>query len=114
MAAREPVPGTYQHYKGGFYEVLGIADEPEGGGRFVVYESLGITENLLDDDEAGPRLGHRVVRNGTKGALAVCTVARFTEAGVEIRWDERIPGTRRFHASDPVGNRLEFIAPKAG
>jgi hypothetical protein len=40
-------------------------------------------------------------------------VARLTHAGVEIRWDESIPGTRRFHASDNVGNRLEFMAATA-
>jgi hypothetical protein len=80
MATKEPVKGTYQNYKGDFYEVLGIAEDPESGQRWVVYESLGITENLLDDeDEPGPTLGHRVVRNGTKGALAVCTIRRFTE-----------------------------------
>lgn len=30
-------------------------------------------------------------------------------AGVECAWDHGIPGTRRSHASDPWGNRLEFI-----
>ena len=29
-------------------------------------------------------------------------------AGGEVRWDEQIPGLRRFHTEDPVGNRLEF------
>ena len=38
-------------------------------------------------------------------------VERLTERGIEIRWDDAIPGTRRFHVSDNVGNRLEFIAP---
>jgi hypothetical protein len=38
-------------------------------------------------------------------------VARFEAAGIAIRWDDSLPGTRRFHASDNVGNRLEFIAP---
>ena len=38
-------------------------------------------------------------------------VERLTSRGIEIRWDDAIPGTRRFHASDNVGNRLEFIAP---
>lgn len=75
--AKDPVPGTYQHYKGAFYEVLGIADEAETGDKYVVYQALGITENLLDEEE--PVLGHRVVRNGAKGALAVATVKRFTE-----------------------------------
>lgn len=29
-------------------------------------------------------------------------------AGGEVRWDDAIPGLRRFHTDDPVGNRLEF------
>jgi catechol 2,3-dioxygenase-like lactoylglutathione lyase family enzyme len=36
--------------------------------------------------------------------------ARLGEAGVEVTWDERLPGARRFYASDPAGNRLEFLA----
>ena len=33
-------------------------------------------------------------------------------AGVEVRWadDAEIPAQRRFHVSDPWGNRLELIA----
>ncbi|UUZ44160.1 VOC family protein [Janibacter limosus] len=34
--------------------------------------------------------------------------AAVAEAGGEVRWDEAIPGTRRFHADDPVGNRVEL------
>ncbi len=43
-------------------------------------------------------------------------LARLAESlqseGVEVCWadDGEIPGRRRFHASDPWGNRLEFIA----
>ena len=29
-------------------------------------------------------------------------------AGAPVTWDDAIPGLRRFHTSDPVGNRLEF------
>ena len=36
-------------------------------------------------------------------------LARSIEAsGAPVTWDENIPGLRRFHTSDPVGNRLEF------
>jgi catechol 2,3-dioxygenase-like lactoylglutathione lyase family enzyme len=33
-------------------------------------------------------------------------------SGVEVRWadDAEIPGQRRFHVSDPWGNRLELVA----
>jgi catechol 2,3-dioxygenase-like lactoylglutathione lyase family enzyme len=40
----------------------------------------------------------------------------LAEAGVEVRWadDAEIPGQRRFHASDPWGNRLEVVAAAEG
>jgi catechol 2,3-dioxygenase-like lactoylglutathione lyase family enzyme len=34
--------------------------------------------------------------------------SRFSEAGIEVAYDDLIPGTRRFEAADPFGNRLEF------
>jgi catechol 2,3-dioxygenase-like lactoylglutathione lyase family enzyme len=34
--------------------------------------------------------------------------AAVSAGGGEIVWDHRIPGVRRFHTRDPVGNRLEF------
>ena len=27
----------------------------------------------------------------------------------DVEWDDAIPGVRRFYASDPWGNRLEFV-----
>ena len=36
--------------------------------------------------------------------------ARLNGAGVEVLWDQELPGTARFYASDPWGNRLEFTA----
>lgn len=29
-------------------------------------------------------------------------------AGGEVRWDDAIPGVRRFHTDDPCGNRVEL------
>ena len=34
--------------------------------------------------------------------------ARLAGEGIAVDWDETIPGTKRFHAADPFGNRLEF------
>ena len=34
---------------------------------------------------------------------------RLQAAGVEIVWDTPLEGYRRFYASDPFGNRLEFM-----
>lgn len=40
--------------------------------------------------------------------------ARLAQAGVAITPDQRVPGVRRCYASDPFGNRLEFIQDGAG
>ena len=34
--------------------------------------------------------------------------ARLRAAGIAVDVDDSIPGTKRFHAADPFGNRLEF------
>lgn len=36
-------------------------------------------------------------------------VARLVEAGQDAVWDGDFPGFRRVYASDPFGNRLEFL-----
>src|SRR5205807_1947366 len=73
MDKQEPVPGIYQHYKGDFYEVLGVAEDPTREGRFVVYRSLGIAEDITRETDKA------VARTGNQGALSVCPVDRFTE-----------------------------------
>src|SRR5436305_4675578 len=40
-------------------------------------------------------------------ALAV----RLREAGIDVTYDDTLPETKRFHAADPFGNRLEFRKP---
>jgi catechol 2,3-dioxygenase-like lactoylglutathione lyase family enzyme len=46
-------------------------------------------------------------------AFAVCDLMKLRESlveqGARITDDESIPGTRRFFAEDPWGNRLEFL-----
>jgi catechol 2,3-dioxygenase-like lactoylglutathione lyase family enzyme len=34
--------------------------------------------------------------------------ARLRAAGIDAVFDETLAGTKRFHAADPFGNRLEF------
>jgi catechol 2,3-dioxygenase-like lactoylglutathione lyase family enzyme len=36
-------------------------------------------------------------------------VRRMQAAGQELSWDADFPGYRRIYASDPFGNRLEFL-----
>jgi catechol 2,3-dioxygenase-like lactoylglutathione lyase family enzyme len=33
---------------------------------------------------------------------------RLARDGIEVSYDDTIPGTTRFYAADPFGNRLEF------
>ena len=41
------------------------------------------------------------------------TFATLEQAGVRCVWDEEIGGVRRFYATDPWGNRLEFTESSA-
>jgi catechol 2,3-dioxygenase-like lactoylglutathione lyase family enzyme len=36
---------------------------------------------------------------------------RMSAAGVEVTWDDKFPGYRRFHLFDPHGNRIEIMGP---
>ncbi len=36
---------------------------------------------------------------------------RLEAAGAEIVWDTQLDGFARFYATDPFGNRLEFMEP---
>jgi hypothetical protein len=40
MSTPDPLPGRYQHYKGQFYEVLGVARHSETDEEMVVYRPL--------------------------------------------------------------------------
>src|SRR4051812_45813208 len=55
--------------------------------------------------------GFRPARKAHPG-FAVADVDVLAEAveaaGRLVEWDDAIPGLRRFHTADPVGNRLEF------
>jgi hypothetical protein len=66
----EPIPGKYRHYKGGEYEVIGIARHSESGERMVVYRPLygegGLwvrplamfVETVIIDGQSMPRFGY--------------------------------------------------------
>lgn len=45
-------------------------------------------------------------------ALLVASVAALEELAArvgDVKWDEDLPGYRRFYVSDPFGNRLELL-----
>ncbi|HHU08676.1 MAG TPA: glyoxalase [Intrasporangiaceae bacterium] len=37
---------------------------------------------------------------------------RVAASGGKVTWADEIPGVRRFHTNDPVGNRVEFQAAR--
>lgn len=58
----------------------------------------------VEDPFAPARKAHPGIAVDDVDALAEVVGA----AGGAVRWDDAIPGLRRFHTDDPVGNRLEF------
>src|SRR5436305_11293668 len=58
----------------------------------------------VEDPFAPARKAHPGLVVDDLAALA----ERLRAAGIEVTYDESIPGTTRFHAADPFGNRLEF------
>jgi hypothetical protein len=96
-----------------YVETLGFTEVPKPPGLAVRggmwLRADGVEIHLgVEDDFRPAKKAHPAFLVKNFDAL----VARLGSSGVEIRWDESIPDTRRFHASDNVGNRLEFIAPK--
>jgi catechol 2,3-dioxygenase-like lactoylglutathione lyase family enzyme len=74
------------------------------GGRWYQRDEavlhLGVDKNFAPATKAHPAL----VVDNYEGLIA-----RLERAGFAIRPDDTIPGRRRCHVDDPVGNRVELI-----
>jgi catechol 2,3-dioxygenase-like lactoylglutathione lyase family enzyme len=110
-------PGCEAEARGFYGALLGLAEveKPEplrarGGAWFALGRGgqqlhVGVEEDFAPARKAHPALAF--------DAAAVDALAeRLLGAGVEVRWDDSIPGTRRFYADDPWGNRLELVAAR--
>jgi catechol 2,3-dioxygenase-like lactoylglutathione lyase family enzyme len=112
-------PGCEEEARAFYGETLGlpeVAKPPLLAVRGGCWFSLGAAELHVGVEEpfrpaakAHPALA--VASVGELEALA----ASLEAAGIDVRWadDAEIPGQRRFHVSDPWGNRLELIATLA-
>ncbi|WP_326617701.1 glyoxalase [Streptomyces decoyicus] len=63
----------------------------------------------VEKDFAPARKAHPGILVSGLDSLAT----HLTEAGVEVIWDGEFPGFERFYAYDFLGNRLEFMEPRA-
>lgn len=74
------------------------------GGRW--YQRSDVTLHLgVEEDFRPAKKAHPALAVDDFDRLLV----RLRDAGVDVRGDESIPGTRRCYVDDPVGNRLELI-----
>jgi catechol 2,3-dioxygenase-like lactoylglutathione lyase family enzyme len=105
-------PGSENASRGFYGEVLGlpeVAKPPElarrGGVWFRsahVELHVGIEEDFRPAGKAHPGL----LVDGLE-ELAV----RIRRLGVDVEWDEDLPGYRRCYVRDPHGNRIELLEP---
>jgi catechol 2,3-dioxygenase-like lactoylglutathione lyase family enzyme len=87
--------------------LLGLAEVPKPeplAARGGVWFQVGPQQLHVgvEADFAPARKAHPAFAVGDLDALA----ARLGD----VRWDDELPGVRRFYAHDPFGNRLEFLA----
>ncbi|MCQ9135313.1 MULTISPECIES: VOC family protein [Streptomyces] len=108
-------PGSEDLLRAFYADALGMTEIPKppalaarGGCWFragPVQLHLGIEPGFTPARKAHP--GLRVT------GIDACA-ARLARHGTPVTWDDALPGHRRFHAHDPVGNRLEFLEPDDG
>jgi Glyoxalase-like domain len=106
-------PGSEDLLRAWYVDALGMTEIPKppalasrGGCWFAagpVQLHLGIQPDFVPATKAHP--GIRVT---DIDALA----QRLTDHGTTVTWDHDLPGHRRFHTHDTVGNRLEFLQPE--
>jgi catechol 2,3-dioxygenase-like lactoylglutathione lyase family enzyme len=95
-----------------FGEVLGLAEVPKPAalrGRGGVWFAVGEQQLHIGVEEpfSPARKAHPAFRVTGIDALA----ARLEAAGHPPRWDDDLPGYRRFYVDDPFGNRIELLEP---
>jgi catechol 2,3-dioxygenase-like lactoylglutathione lyase family enzyme len=107
-------PGSEEEARRFYGGVLGLEELPKpetlakyGGAWFACGGQqlhIGIEPEFTPAHRAHPAFSV----DGAERLAAVA--ARLSAAGVAVAWDQELPGTSRFYASDPWGNRLEFTA----
>jgi catechol 2,3-dioxygenase-like lactoylglutathione lyase family enzyme len=89
----------------GWSEIAKPAGLQARGGLWLVVGDAQVHLGV-DPDFRPARKAHPAFATDDLDAIA----AALKTAGRAVDWDDAIAGRRRFYTSDPVGNRLEFIA----
>jgi predicted enzyme related to lactoylglutathione lyase len=96
-----------------FYaDVVGLEEieRPSTMGGVGAWFAAGAQQLHISEEEgfAPARRAHPAFE--LDGAELDALAGRLEAVGAEVRWDERLPGARRFYTFDPAGNRLEFLS----
>jgi catechol 2,3-dioxygenase-like lactoylglutathione lyase family enzyme len=107
-------PGAEERARAFYVALLGMTELPKpqalvARGGLWLQSGPAVIHLGVEQDFTPARKAHPALSVDDLDALA----ARLTGAGFELAWDDNIPGTRRFHVFDPLGNRLAFIAANA-
>jgi len=92
----------------GFLELRKPPELAARGGIWVRADDLEIHIGV-EEDFRPARKAHPGILVADLDALA----AHLTSRGVEVTWDDALPGFRRLYSHDDAGNRLEFLQPRA-
>ncbi|MFJ3041058.1 VOC family protein [Streptomyces tendae] len=105
-------PGAEEVLRAFYTGVLGMTEIPKPpvlAARGGCWFKAGTAQLHL-----GVETGFRPARKAHPG-LRVTGIAayavRLEAHGTPVTWNDDLPGHRRFHCADPVGNRLEFLEP---
>ena len=105
-------PGCEEAARAFFGELLGLGElekPPALAARGGAWFAIGRLQQLhigVTPDHVPARKAHPAFLATDLDALA----ERLSAAGREVRWDDELPGVRRFYVDDPWGNRLELLA----
>ena len=113
IAAPPGCEADARRFYGGLFGLAAVPRPAALAGRGGVWFELGSGQQLhvrVAGEFAPARKAHPGLRvaEGTLEALA----ERLLSGGCDVRWDDGLPGTRRFFVDDRWGNRLELLAPE--
>ncbi|MFI9233462.1 VOC family protein [Streptomyces rimosus] len=110
-------PGSEAALRAFYGGVLGLREIPKppalvgrGGGGCWFEAGEGQLHLGIDADFHPARKAHPALRVAGLRAYA----QRLAGQGVQVSWNDDLPGHDRFYAYDPVGNRLEFLERRGG